>query len=176
MYLTLTPEIRPSESYNLFVFALPSNWKSASNALAAGPPAATVAKPTAAPVKCAHAAHPSSLRATTQDGVYTAVQSASGRALYKARQCNTCHGAAMEGTAVGPALAGAGFLDRWRGDTLGSLSSCIRNTMPPGAAGGLSDAEYRDLVAALLEANGFPASKTPERALPDTAISDVVVK
>jgi hypothetical protein len=82
----------------------------------------------------------------------------------------------MEGTAVGPSLASASFLDAWRGDTLGSLSSCIRATMPPGAAGRLNDAEYRDLVAALLEANGFPASTKTERPLIETAIDDVVVK
>jgi hypothetical protein len=77
---------------------------------------------------------------------------------------------------VGPSLAGASFLNTWRGDTLGSLAACIRTTMPPGAAGRLRDAEYRDLVAALLEANGFPASKSAERSLLDTAIDDVVVK
>lgn len=186
MYLTLTPEIRPSESYNLFVFALPANWKTAATSRAGNPVAASTSastggtaaasKPSATPVKCAHPKRAAPARAGTQDGVYTAAQSASGRNIYKAQQCSTCHGAGMEGTAVGPSLAGAGFINAWRGDTLGSLASCIRTTMPPGAAGRLSDAEYRDLVAALLEANGLPASRSAERPLIETAPDDVVVK
>jgi hypothetical protein len=82
----------------------------------------------------------------------------------------------MRGSAVAPALAGEVFLEAWRGDTLGSLSSCIQTTMPPGAAGRLSATEYRDLVAALLEANGFPAAQSTTRSLIETSIDEVLVK
>ena len=63
----------------------------------------------------------------------------------------------MQGTAVAPALAGAEFLKVWRGDSLASLSACIQTTMPPGAAGRLSASDYRDLAAAVFEANGIKA-------------------
>jgi hypothetical protein len=42
----------------------------------------------------------------------------------------------------------------------------MKTTMPPGRAGTLSDTDYVDLLAAILEANGFaPGSKTvlPEK-------------
>jgi len=155
MYLVLTPEIQPSESYNVFVFALPDNWSATRTARLPVPASAPVAA-AAAPAKCAHTKRESS-GSSTQDRMYTAAQSASGRSIYAAQQCATCHGATMQGTAVAPTLVGESFLKSWRDDTLGSLSACIQTTMPPGAAGRLGATEYRDMAAALLEANGLKA-------------------
>jgi mono/diheme cytochrome c family protein len=183
MYLTLTPEVRPSESYNVFVFALPERLAATSAARAPQParvPApdrAQAATPAiSAATKCAHPRRGPAARSSVLDGVYTAAQSESGRRIYTARQCVSCHGANLQGTAVGPALAGEEFLSAWRGDTVGALSSCMQTTMPPGATGRLSAAEYRDLVAALLEANGFPVAKSSGAALIETAIDEVALK
>jgi alcohol dehydrogenase (cytochrome c) len=182
MYLTLTPEVQPSESYNVFVFALPE--RLAATPAARTPPAPVPAADRAATVtpaivtarKCAHPRRGSAARSSVQDGVYTAAQSESGRRIYAVRQCVSCHGANLKGTAVGPALVGEEFLSTWRGDTLGALSSCMQDTMPPGAAGRLTAAEYRDLVAAVLQANGFPAARSSGAALIETAIDDVALK
>jgi PQQ-dependent dehydrogenase (methanol/ethanol family) len=163
MYLTLTPEIRPSESYNVFVFALPEQPATAQGSRSPVPvvtpqvAAAAPAVAAAAPAKCAHPGRGSPARAGTLDGAYTAAQSASGRRIYTAQQCATCHGATMQGSAVGPSLVGEEFLKTWRRDTLGALSACIQTTMPPGAAGRLSATDYRDLAAAILDANGIKA-------------------
>jgi len=181
MYLTLTPEIRPSENYGVFVFALPDRLatmpaRRVSARAGAPAPAANTSFTAAAISKCLHPKRATAARSSTRDGVYTAAQSDAGRRLYAAQQCATCHGANLQGTAVGPTLVGEEFLKAWRGDTLGALSACIQTTMPPGAAGRLSAIEYRDLVAALLEANGFPASQSAAPALIETAIDAVVVK
>jgi alcohol dehydrogenase (cytochrome c) len=168
MYLVLTPEIRPSESYNVFVFALPERLAATAAGLpvrAAGTRATSVSAPAAntpatfpaVSTKCLHPKRAQEARSSTLNGSFTAAQGDSGRRLYTMQQCATCHGANLQGTAVGPALVGEQFLKSWRDDTLGSLSACIQTTMPPGAAGRLSATDYRDLAAALLEANGIKA-------------------
>jgi PQQ-dependent dehydrogenase (methanol/ethanol family) len=157
MYLTLTPEIHPSESYNVFVFALPERLSAGPAARVPAAARAPFAAAAAAPAKCAHDKRESGSQGSAQNGVYTAAQIASGHRIYKAQQCASCHGASMQGTAVAPALVGKDFRNVWRSDSLGSLSSCIQATMPPGMAGRLSAADYRDLAAAILETNSVMA-------------------
>ena len=167
MYLVLTPEIRPSESYNVFVFALPERLaarpaggapeRAGPSAARAPTPVASTPVASAASTKCLHPKRASPALNSTVTGAYTAAQGASGRRLYTTQQCATCHGATLQGTAVGPALVGEEFIKGWRGETLGALSACIQATMPPGTAGRLDAADYRDLAAALLEANGIKA-------------------
>ncbi len=161
MYLTLTPEIRPSESYNVFVFALPDRLSPAPAVRTPGravPPAAASARVTAAATtRCQHPQPGNTARSNTVESTYTAAQSDSGRRLYATQQCTSCHGAAMQGTATGPPLKGDEFLKVWRGDSLAALLSCIQTTMPPGSAGRLNAVDYRDLAAAILDANGLRA-------------------
>jgi hypothetical protein len=85
--------------------------------------------------------------------------------LYVEQQCPLCHGANMLGSASAPALADSGFRTAWQGHSLAELFDCLRNTMPPGRAGTLHDADYARLLAAILEANGVPAGGT-DAALP----------
>jgi hypothetical protein len=61
----------------------------------------------------------------------------------------------MQGSASAPALADAGFRTAWQGRTLAELFDCMKGTMPPARAGTLPDTNYVDLLAAILEANGF---------------------
>ena len=53
-----------------------------------------------------------------------------------------------------PPLTGVEFLDSWLGQTTDDLFAYLRDEMPPGQAGALSDQAYVELVAYLLEANG----------------------
>lgn len=73
----------------------------------------------------------------------------------------------MEGAGADvPPLADAAFLREWSGRTVGDLFDLIKMTMPENAPGTLSDRAYADLVAYILQANGFPAgsqSLEPER-------------
>ena len=60
-----------------------------------------------------------------------------------------------------PPLSGVDFLSIWAGQTTDELFAYLRDEMPPGQAGSLSDASYVDLVAYLLESNGaVPGERT----------------
>jgi alcohol dehydrogenase (cytochrome c) len=53
-----------------------------------------------------------------------------------------------------PPLRGVEFLNGWAGRTTDELFAYVRDEMPPGLAGSLSDQVYLNLVAYLLDANG----------------------
>lgn len=63
----------------------------------------------------------------------------------------------MAGKDPAPELAGDKFLAKWTGHSLGELYGRIVSTMPADRPGQLAPAEYLDLVALLLSANGFAA-------------------
>ena len=86
------------------------------------------------------------------DGAFTTNQAASGWSVYGV-QCAECHGLALEGMEA-PPLSGVNFLNSWAGQTTDELLAYLRDEMPPGQAGSLSDQSYVDLVAYLLESNG----------------------
>ena len=87
------------------------------------------------------------------DGVFTEAQAKRGEAAY-GMNCAKCH----EGADVdGPPLTGDPFIDRWREDRLSTLFTFIRNNMPRDTPGKLPEADYRDILAFLLQANGYPA-------------------
>jgi hypothetical protein len=90
---------------------------------------------------------------TVLDGVFTKAQAARGDELYAAN-CARCH----EGADVdGPPLAGDPFIDRWREDVLAALLTFMRTKMPQDSPGKLSEPQYVDILAHLLDANGYPA-------------------
>jgi alcohol dehydrogenase (cytochrome c) len=88
-------------------------------------------------------------------GVYTASQAAEGKNTYDQR-CADCHLRDLSGS-IGPALAGPSFTNAWSSRTARDLFELIRTTMPQGAEGSLSEAEYVGLVAYILQANGHAA-------------------
>ena len=103
---------------------------------------------------------------TTRDGVYTATQAERGSAEY-GRYCARCHGPDLDGIGAAPMLYSSRFLDRWREDSLGTLFEYIKTNMPldgkPGP-GGLSQAQYADILAFLLQSSDLPAGTTELRA------------
>lgn len=92
------------------------------------------------------------------EGVYTTVQAARGRQAYE-KSCANCHRSDLRG-ANGRALVGARFWQDWGEDTLNSLYTAIRSTMPRGEAGSLADETYADIVAYILQANEYPAGSS----------------
>lgn len=99
------------------------------------------------------------------DGVYTEEQAARGMETFLAKGCNGCHGDAMQGTPGGPAIAGFNFSFKWRNKSLDGLLTFVKENMPPGAAGSLSDNEYTDIIAAIIHGSDYPAGEqelTPE--------------
>ncbi|MEO1930750.1 MAG: PQQ-binding-like beta-propeller repeat protein [Pseudohongiella sp.] len=89
-----------------------------------------------------------------------------------ATNCAACHGANLEGTTLGPILSGFNFLQRWGSQTPTLLLGNIKANMPPGGAGTLTDDDYLDIVAHLLEANGVDAVVNALTASTDFVISE----
>jgi mono/diheme cytochrome c family protein len=103
---------------------------------------------------------------TTHDGVFTAAQAERGSAEY-GRYCARCHGPDLDGVGAAPMLYSSRFLDRWREDSLRTLFDYVKTNMPqdgkPGPAG-LSQQEYLDIVAFLLQSSELPAGANELRA------------
>jgi len=94
-----------------------------------------------------------------REGAFTADQAERGKAGFEG-VCQRCHGAALNGSeGNGPALKGGTFLAHWDKDTLGSLWVKIRDTMPLGVPGTLTDEVKLQILAYILQQNGFPAGK-----------------
>src|SRR5262245_12884816 len=90
------------------------------------------------------------------DGVYTADQAVRGRDSYEA-SCSPCHQPSLTGAGESPALAGSLFMERWREDTLATLFTRVSTLMPFDTPATLTRDAYLDIVAYLLQFNGFPA-------------------
>jgi mono/diheme cytochrome c family protein len=90
------------------------------------------------------------------DGVYTDAQASRGAQAYE-QSCALCHGASLGGVGEAPALVGGGFISDFNGLTVGDLFERIRTTMPLNNPGGLSRAQYSDVLAFILKSNGFPS-------------------
>jgi mono/diheme cytochrome c family protein len=108
------------------------------------------------------------------EGVYTDAQAERGSPRLKA-ECATCHGDDMRGAPGSPGIAGAEFMFGWDKKTLGSLYDYIKAQMPLTAPGSLTDQQYADILAALLKANGFPASPTTELEPKKELLDPVVI-
>lgn len=90
-------------------------------------------------------------------GVYTTAQADRGRATY-ATTCLRCHNPDLSGDR-GPALKGERFMTSWGGGSVTRLFEKIRDTMPPFATSTLDDQAKLDVVAFILQTNGFPAAE-----------------
>jgi S-disulfanyl-L-cysteine oxidoreductase SoxD len=91
-------------------------------------------------------------------GVYTAAQVARGDVAY-GQECASCHGTALEGGDMTPALVGGGFTSNWNDLSVGDLFERIRVTMPLDRPGKLTRQQNADVIAFLLNANGWPEGK-----------------
>ena len=88
--------------------------------------------------------------------VIAAAQVAAGRDGYQAR-CASCHLADLGGRNEASPLAGASFMNVWRGRGTKELYDYIRTSMPPGGAT-LGAEEYLNITAFILRMNDAPAS------------------
>src|SRR5262245_40167965 len=100
-------------------------------------------------------------------GVFTAAQAQRGNDAYQA-SCAGCHGSdlhATNGEAVD--LTGPSLRTSWNGKTLQDRFEKIRDTMPLGSENSLGDRTYMDILAFILQFNGFPAGN--QELVPETA-------
>lgn len=96
---------------------------------------------------------------STNDGVFTKAQVDAGRAAY-AQNCASCHGDALNGGEMAPALAGGEFMANWSGLTVFDFFDRVRKTMPLGKEGSLSRDQVAVITAFVLNSNGFAPGNT----------------
>ena len=88
-------------------------------------------------------------------GVFTAGQAARGKETYTGA-CLRCHAGDLTGVTA-PALTGDRFYQSWGGEPIDRLFLKIRDTMPPNFGTVLDERAKLDVVAYILQSNGFPA-------------------
>lgn len=84
---------------------------------------------------------------SVMSGVFTAEQVTKGRAAHRAF-CLSCHGA--------EAYTGEPFETMWIGRTVFDFFDALRTTMPNDEPGKLTTEEYVDVIAYILNLNGYP--------------------
>ena len=114
--------------------------------------AATVAALTVAGISGQQAA----ASRTTNDAVFSEKQATRGGVLYQ-QHCAMCHGPALAGIEMAPALTGPEFNANWGEVPLGDLFERIRISMPQDKPGNLSLRQNADILAFVLKFNGAPA-------------------
>ena len=112
---------------------------------------------------------------SVRDGVYTEVQAARGKTVYQ-EQCVECHKEDLRGDQqMTPSLVGIAFTFRWKDKKLYDYFVGMRNTMPQGAPGSLSEETYADLVAFLLSEIGYPTGKD-ELSTDPKVLDEIVIE
>jgi len=142
-----TPELSHGTQNTLFVFALPQ-----AGIGAAGPQRAQINP--RQELSAVEAALVPEYARTIADGVYSAAQAEAGRAVYAA-SCATCHGNDLRPAGGVPPVAGGAFVANWRGKSVADLFAYTRDFMPTGMGGSLSDGQYLNVTAYILQANGY---------------------
>jgi mono/diheme cytochrome c family protein len=105
------------------------------------------------------AAASSSAQNTVPLSVYTLDQADKGGDVYRLH-CASCHGDLLEGV-TGPGLKGHAFrqLTASQGMTAYTLLTVISLNEPENRPGSLTQEEYGDVVAFILQQNGYPAGR-----------------
>ena len=71
-----------------------------------------------------------------------------------ATNCSICHGANLEGSTLGPLLSGFSWVRRWGTQTPTLLLGNIQASMPPGGNENITEEDYLNIVAHMLQVNG----------------------
>ena len=100
----------------------------------------------------------SAAMAAAPPALFTAAQATAGATVFT-QNCAMCHGADLKGGA-GPALIGQAFAAAGSNYTIGAIFSEVAEQMPAGQPGSLTNAQYEDVMAYILQQNGYPAGST----------------
>ena len=90
-------------------------------------------------------------------GVFTAAQAERGREVYT-NSCARCHMASQH--------SGPTFASTWNNRRVSDLYELLYSTMPLDAPGSLTEQQYADVVAYMLQLNGHPAGTSALPANP----------
>jgi mono/diheme cytochrome c family protein len=97
---------------------------------------------------------------------FTSGQAERGQAAY-AHNCLDCHGSNLDnGEFGGPPLKGGSFARHWNAANVAALFGFMKAKMPPDRPGQLNDDVYTDIIAYILDENGF---KSGDKELPADA-------
>jgi mono/diheme cytochrome c family protein len=110
--------------------------------------------------------------ASQWDGIYTDAQAARGEKLY-AQQCETCHGAELEGEGHAPALVGESFATSLNNGPLWDLFDKVQSTMPATSPGSFTPAETADVIAYMFRKAKYPSGS---RELPQSKDALTAIK
>ncbi|HZV38916.1 MAG TPA: c-type cytochrome, partial [Pseudoxanthomonas sp.] len=96
---------------------------------------------------------------TKAPALFTAKQATGGRASYE-QNCAICHGDKLTGRA-GPALKGKHFAPDDGKYKVGDIFAIVHKNMPAMAPGSLPQDTYVEIMAYILQQNGYPAGGKP---------------
>jgi alcohol dehydrogenase (cytochrome c) len=121
-------------------------------------------------VACGSEQSPAPMAETVETVTFSS--QAEAGALAFGSNCAACHGVNLEGTTLGPLLSGNSFLQRWGTQTPALLLNNIQTNMPPGGNEGISDGDYLNIVAHILNVNGVDGAITALSADTDFTITE----
>jgi S-disulfanyl-L-cysteine oxidoreductase SoxD len=107
-------------------------------------------------------------------GVYTAEQAERGKVNFTG-SCTRCHLGDLSG-GIGPSLQGERFIKAWENENLYRLFVKIRDTMPPNFGTALTEEGKLDVIAYLLQVNGFPSGSADLKVDTDALEGVQIVK
>jgi alcohol dehydrogenase (cytochrome c) len=90
---------------------------------------------------------------TAEASVLFASQADAGAQAY-ATNCTICHGANLQGSALGPILSGQSFLGQWGRQSPADFYNYIKANMPPGDNESVGDEDYINIVAHVMRSSG----------------------
>ena len=101
-------------------------------------------------------------QATTNDGIYSKAQADAAKPKFE-KLCSECHAftVAAKKQEQDLPLGDEPFLKKWEGRSLDELLTLIVTTMPNDGSAVISDEEGLNLLAYVLQQNGFAAGKAP---------------
>ena len=99
---------------------------------------------------------------TTNDAIYSKAQADGAKAQF-GKICAECHpfDEAGKKKPKDVPLGGETFFENWTGRSVGEIASTIALTMPNDGSATVTEEEARNLVAYILQQNGFPAGPKP---------------
>lgn len=98
--------------------------------------------------------------AKSAPSLFTSAQATRGEASYD-HYCLTCHGSQLDnGDFGGPPLRGSYFRGHWGSGDVAARFAFTKNAMPPDNPGSLTDATYADILAYILQYNGYKAGES----------------
>jgi len=126
----------------------------------------TVIQIAAMPAGAAAGRHPLA-QGSVWDSVYSAAQAGRGEATFR-KTCASCHGDSLKGIDDAPPLTGTEFHKSWDGNSLSAIFTKINNDMPSDNPGTLSKVQVAEVVAFVLQYNGYPAGGSDLAASADS--------